>query len=127
MHVRYNRFLGVVLASLGGLLSVGYTFVHSGNALNLVLSLVMPVSWLILGLIFLTQSYFIIDEHSLVLHPAFGPFKAQVTFQSMQDLSIEAHQLWVRQEQQWKRVPLHEWLVDKHDRKALVAFVQQRS
>jgi len=125
MRVRFNKLLGACLIVVNTIFIVGNVIIYQDTVLRLILSLVMPGTWLIVGLIAVTQTFVVIGEHTLVVYPLLGPWKEQYTFSSLQDVSIERQNIWIRQHNQWKRISFPLWLADKYDRQALITFVQQ--
>ncbi len=126
MTVAYNKRIGALLIGLSNFFILGYTLTGDGNVLRLFLNLLMPIGWLIIGLIILTQTYFVVNEQTLIVNPFLGPMKEHYTFQSLQDVSIEHNELWIRQGKHWQRPSIQRWLVNKRDWQALINFVHHR-
>jgi hypothetical protein len=126
MEIRYNRWVAGILLALGGLnliLAVWLMLVVKTVPVSLITALIVAF----LGWMYWQRPYFIVEQDYVVAPALVGPLKREFLFRSPQDVKIEDGKLMVRNEGEWKRVPVYRWLSHPDDWQQMAKHVQSLS
>jgi len=82
---------------------------------------------ILFGILFLTRTYFVLNEDGLVLNAILGPAKTTYKFQSLKELEVENKQVYLNQDGKRRKLNMAAWLADKNDWQAFVQKIKDAS
>jgi hypothetical protein len=114
MKMRYKKAMGVIYIAMGTLFSCIYFLIALNGGKGSVL-LTMGFVVIMFGVLFLTRTYFVVNDDSLVLNAILGPAKTTYKFQSVKDLEIDENKVYITQNGKRQKINISAWMVDKRD------------
>lgn len=124
MRIRYRKTVGVIYILLGILFAYMY-FAIALSGQKVCMALVAAFITILFGILFLTRTYFVLNEDSLVLYAILGPAKTVYKIQSLKDIEIENSTIFCTQDGKRKKIPITVWMVEKKDWQAFVQKVNE--
>lgn len=126
MKIRYSKSVGIIYILSGFLFSCVYLLISlaEGNG-----SMLLTVGFIgiLFGILFLTRTYFVLNEDGLVLNAILGPAKTTYKFQSLKELEVENKQVYLNQDGKRRKLSMAAWLADKNDWQAFVQKIKDAS
>lgn len=126
MKIRYSKSVGIIYILAGVLFSCVYLLISlmEGNG-----SMLLTVGFIgiMFGILFLTRTYFVLNEDSLVLNAILGPAKTTYKFQSLKELEVENKQIYLNQDGKRKKLSISAGLADKNDWQAFLQKIKDAS
>ena len=114
MKVRYKKAAGVINIVLGIIFACFY-FVFALSGKNGSPLLTVGFLEIMFGVLFLTRTYFVVNDNDLIFHAILGPAKTTYQFQSFKDIKMENNKVTVIKDGKSQSVPISAWLADKND------------
>ncbi len=125
MNIRYRKTMGIIYILVGILFACMYFVIALGGGKASVTPLVFAFLAILFGILFLTRTYFVLNEDGLVLYAILGPAKTVYKIQSLKDIEIENKTVYVTQEGKRTKIPIAVWMVEKKDWQAFVQKVNE--
>jgi len=114
MKMRYKKAIGVINIVLGIIFSCFY-FVIALNGKSGSTLLTIGLVEIMFGVLFLTRTYFVVNENNLILHSILGPAKTTYQFQSFKDIKVENNKVAIFKDSKSRSIPISAWMADKKD------------
>lgn len=126
MKIRYSKSVGIIYILAGVLFSCVYLLISltEGNG-----SMLLTVGFIgiMFGILFLTRTYFVLNEDGLVLNAILGPAKTTYKFQSLKELEVENKQVYLNQDGKRRKLSISAGLADKNDWQAFLQKIKDAS
>ena len=126
MKIRYSKSVGIIYILTGVLFGCVYLLISlaEGNG-----SMLLTVGFIgiMFGILFLTRTYFVLNEDSLVLSAILGPAKTTYKFSSLKELEVENKQIYLNQDGKRKKLSISAGLADKNDWQAFLQKIKNAS
>ena len=126
MKIRYSKSVGIIYILSGVLFSCVYLLISLVNGKGSVL-LTVGFIGIMFGILFLTRTYFVVNEDSLVFHAILGPAKTTYQFQSIKELEVEKKLVYLNQDGKRRRLSISAGLADKNDWQAFLQKIKDAS
>lgn len=126
MKIRYSKSVGIIYILTGVLFSCVYLLISLADGKG---SMLLTVGFIgiLFGILFLTRTYFVLNEDSLVFHAILGPAKTTYKFQSLKELEVEKKQMYLNQDGKRKKLYISAGLADKNDWQAFLQKIKDAS
>lgn len=124
MNIRYNKTVGIIYIVVGIIFACMYfpITLNGGRGSTL---LTVGFVGIMFGVLFLTRTYFVLNEDSLVINAILGPAKTIYKLQSFKDIEIENNVIYINQGGDRKKITISTWMVDKKEWQAFLEKVKK--
>lgn len=126
MKIRYSKSVGIIYILSGVLFSCVYLLVSVSGGKGST-PLVVGFIGIMFGILFLTRTYFVVNEDGLVLNAILGSAKTTYKFQSLKELEVENKQIYLNQDGKRKKLSISAGLADKNDWQAFLQKIKDAS
>lgn len=120
MRVRYNKVFGILLTTCGLFLFFSFFFLQNWT------SLFTASIQLLMGILFLTRPYFILEQDGILLKALVGPLKKEIPLQPNSPLILKGSTFFVGQEGARRKLSLARWLASRADWERFIQEVERR-
>ncbi len=126
MKIRYSKSVGIIYILSGFLFSCVYLLISLAGGKGST-PLIVGFIGILFGILFLTRTYFVVNDDSLVLNALIGPVKTTYKFGSFKELEVVNKQVYLNQDGKRRKLNMAAWLADKNDWQAFVQKIKDAS
>ncbi|MBL8080576.1 MAG: hypothetical protein JNM55_21575 [Anaerolineales bacterium] len=126
MKIRYSKSVGIIYILTGVLFSCVYLLISLADGKG---SMLLTVGFIgiMFGILFLTRTYFVLNEDGLVLSAILGSAKTTYKFQSLKELEVDNKQVYLNQDGKRRKLSISAGLADKNDWQAFLQKIKDAS
>jgi hypothetical protein len=123
MKIRYKKAMGVIYIITGVVFACIYFLItlNGGKGSSL---LTVGFVAIFFGILFLTRTYFVLNDDSLILYAILGPATTTYKFASVNELEIDKqNKVYITQDGKRQFIYISAWMIEKSDWQAFVQKV----
>lgn len=127
MKIRYKKAFGifVVITSIF-IVMLSFFLIASGYKPLYLLNLSTGIIFLIMGILYLRNIYFEVDDDRLVIYRLFGGEYRSYHLNSLHDLAIENNKIYLKNRGKKGKLPIYKRFVDPGDWQALAERIKKQ-
>jgi hypothetical protein len=126
MEIRYSKAMALACLVIGGVLA-GLYFIGTPDGDNGTTLVTVGFIGILLGALFFTRTYCVLNEDSLVVNAILGPGKTIYEFESLKELVVEDNKIFLVQNGNRQKINISVWMIEKKDWLALQQKINQSS
>lgn len=126
MKMRYNKTMGIIYIIAGVIFSLIY-FVISLNGGKGAVFLTVGFVGILFGILFLTRTYFVFNDDSLILNAIIGSNKVTYKFQSAKEIEIDNQKIYLNQNGKRQQINISTWMIEKSDLQVFLQKIKNNS
>lgn len=115
--------MGIIFIVVGVMFACIYFIIALNGGKGSTLLTVGFIS-IMFGVLFLTRTYFVLNDDSLVLKAILGSAKTTYKFQSIKNIEIENNKIYINQDGKREKLTISTWMIDKKDWQAFLQKVK---
>lgn len=127
MKIHYKKTTGVLYIVIGIIFACLYLMFALANGKGNITLLIVGVLGILFGILFLTRTYFIVNDGSLVLNALLGPAKTTYSFRSLKELELEKNRIFLIQNGKRKKLGISARMADKNEWEAFLQKINSMS
>lgn len=123
--VRYSKWLGIsftVLGAIGTFLALWVMLLTKEFSVYIISNVIV----LVLGILYLKNPYFTLEDNRLYLYNLLGGKIKQFSFMSLQELSIEDNKIYLKTPDNKRKLPITTWMTNKNDLDAVKSRIARQ-
>jgi hypothetical protein len=123
MKIHFNKALGTAIIVIG-VLDILMILVFALLGARISMGGLFILLAVVLGILFLTRPYFVIDGKTLEVRALIGPAATTFKFTQPQDFSVEKYKVFLTAGRERQLLPIFGWLAYGREWKAFVRWTQ---